>query len=868
MGTTADRRLAELTFRDQLFAQCANFVYNRVCTGGTSYWRCVSTSSLRTASQSPPNPDYVRQPLFDSYADFKNQLTSIVGIADATQRNNALNAFWTTLQNAGQVPYAQGNQYAFLYRGNATTVQFAGDFNGWNVRQSATNFAGTNLWIREGTLAADARTDYKVVVNSNWILDPANPLQMWSGIGTRQQRAPHARLRLPAGNRPQPGHAARLAHRQHHASTAPIIGYSVNYRVYTPPATPPTSSATCRSSTSPTATNTWPTTSAAWSIVLDNLIAAGELATHDRRLHRSAPAQQPGNNRRLSEYNMNPNFANFVAERARARDRRRLPHRRHRRRPHDPRHLDGRPQRRLLRRRQRATSFTTSPRSRPPTTRTPPSIRSTRTTTCSSSTSSKPTAHSAATATAPTTMANIWTARGYDFDRIIANEGHSWGQWRGQLDDILTTLIGPPLVGDYNRDGTVDAADYVVWQKLAGTSSISQPRPQQHGPHRPGRLRRMAQKRRPHPCTRLGCHWRRQCKRDRSRTRHHLTRHRRLHRRGLPPLYSPYQVPTNFPPPLQLRLAAKLQCTSTACAFVKSLAATAGVATFSSAACGLAQADASAKLPLSAPLTHSDWMLKPTLLPGAKPASGTCSTPARRAAGRTSTGASSTPASPPTPASCSAPATKPRPTTSSTRRPTPTSPIRQKFSPLTPERAAEILKQLERDGLRQVRLPRRRHRVRPRDRPEDSRLGHDQRRRPRLGLAERVRQGPPRVPLGPPRRQAVSLAAQLRVPRSARVQARAHQRAAHNYDIDGLFLDWIRTGDIRDNPQTDADRRRRQRLRDSRTSRPSKRSTASIRTTCPTTTTAGSASAPSRKRCSCATSASASTNTASRCPSP
>src|SRR5436190_79875 len=24
-----------------------------------------------------------------------------------------------------------------------------------------------------------------------------------------------------------------------------------------------------------------------------------------------------------------------------------------------------------------------------------------------------------------------------------------------------------------------------------------------------------------------------------------------------------------------------------------------------------------------------------------------------------------------------------------------------------------------------------------------------------------------------------------------------------NYDIDGLFLDWIRTGDIRDNPQTD-----------------------------------------------------------------
>jgi uncharacterized lipoprotein YddW (UPF0748 family) len=26
-----------------------------------------------------------------------------------------------------------------------------------------------------------------------------------------------------------------------------------------------------------------------------------------------------------------------------------------------------------------------------------------------------------------------------------------------------------------------------------------------------------------------------------------------------------------------------------------------------------------------------------------------------------------------------------------------------------------------------------------------------------------------------------------------------------NYDVDGIFLDWIRTGDIRDNPQTDAE---------------------------------------------------------------
>jgi len=31
------------------------------------------------------------------------------------------------------------------------------------------------------------------------------------------------------------------------------------------------------------------------------------------------------------------------------------------------------------------------------------------------------------------------------------------------------------------------------------------------------------------------------------------------------------------------------------------------------------------------------------------------------------------------------------------------------------------------------------------------------------------------------------------------------EEVARSYDVDGIFLDWIRTGDVRDNPQTDAD---------------------------------------------------------------
>ena len=80
-------------------------------------------------------------------------------------------------------------------------------------------------------------------------------------------------------------------------------------------------------------------------------------------------------------------------------------------------------------------------------------------------------AHSATISSAPNQMANIWTAGGYDFSFTVANEGHSWGQWRSELDDILITLIGPPIIGDYNRDGIVNAADYTVWRNNLGSGT-------------------------------------------------------------------------------------------------------------------------------------------------------------------------------------------------------------------------------------------------------------------------------------------------------------------------------------------------------------------------------------------------------------
>ena len=44
-----------------------------------------------------------------------------------------------------------------------------------------------------------------------------------------------------------------------------------------------------------------------------------------------------------------------------------------------------------------------------------------------------------------TNFSNLLQAGGYDFRFTTVNEGHSWGSWRGNLDEILVHLVGPAV---------------------------------------------------------------------------------------------------------------------------------------------------------------------------------------------------------------------------------------------------------------------------------------------------------------------------------------------------------------------------------------------------------------------------------------
>lgn len=106
---------------------------------------------------------------------------------------------WQELSDQNQIPLVDKDSVAFLYRGNAKNVSWMGDFNGWGYdkkfKNAGTKIPNTDIWILKTSFPEDARLDYKIVVDeTNWILDPANPHQQWSGVGGG---SPNSELRMP-----------------------------------------------------------------------------------------------------------------------------------------------------------------------------------------------------------------------------------------------------------------------------------------------------------------------------------------------------------------------------------------------------------------------------------------------------------------------------------------------------------------------------------------------------------------------------------------------------------------------------------------------------------------------------------------------
>lgn len=147
---------------------------------------------------------------------------------------------WNELKTAGLIPYIVEDSVAFLYKGDATSVTWMGDFNGWGYdkkfKNSGLKIPNTDIWVLRTSLPTDARLDYKIMLNGNdWILDPNNLNQQWSGVGGG---SPNSELRMPAWkvdpNTLDRDGIAKGKVQRDILYNSPTLGYQIMYSMYLP----------------------------------------------------------------------------------------------------------------------------------------------------------------------------------------------------------------------------------------------------------------------------------------------------------------------------------------------------------------------------------------------------------------------------------------------------------------------------------------------------------------------------------------------------------------------------------------------------------------------------------------------------------
>ncbi len=120
-------------------------------------------------------------------SNFQDFLDRVNSISSLTDKQTVVDSFINYAQGIG-IPYIENYTANFLYRGNTPSAAVAGDHNGWNG-SAMTKLTGTNLWYQSLEFENDARIDYKLVINGNWILDPLNPNTIPGGFGPNSELA-------------------------------------------------------------------------------------------------------------------------------------------------------------------------------------------------------------------------------------------------------------------------------------------------------------------------------------------------------------------------------------------------------------------------------------------------------------------------------------------------------------------------------------------------------------------------------------------------------------------------------------------------------------------------------------------------------
>lgn len=255
---------------------------------------------------------------YTSFTDKVNEIVTLATSTDSENRNANVDAWWNEMIKSNKIPLVVEDSVAFFYRGEAKSVSWMGDFNAWGSRTtmntSGTRITNTDIWIWKFAFPKDARLDYKIRINdSDWIIDPHNPNQQWSGVGGG---SPNSELRMPEWKQdpisiPKKGiSTGELTSDLLFNSKS--LGYQLTYSIYLP-------AEYDKDMVYPVVYVTdgyeyLHERMGNMRVILDNLIAQGKikpiivvLVDHREPVNRS-------NNRRMRELAMNQNFLTFFTD--------------------------------------------------------------------------------------------------------------------------------------------------------------------------------------------------------------------------------------------------------------------------------------------------------------------------------------------------------------------------------------------------------------------------------------------------------------------------------------------------------------------------------------------------------------------------
>jgi enterochelin esterase family protein len=163
---------------------------------------------------------------FETLAELRSALA---GAKTAPQ----VDAVWQEVVSLGQMPLVFGDTAAFLWRGKASSVAWVGDFTTWRAGDPLTGKRLTgDVWLATAKFPLDARFDYKVRVDGRERLDPLNPLRQlgmygYNSVVTMPQYFPSAwtdaRVSVAKGRLSEP-----------FVIESKKLGYAKRFTVYTP----------------------------------------------------------------------------------------------------------------------------------------------------------------------------------------------------------------------------------------------------------------------------------------------------------------------------------------------------------------------------------------------------------------------------------------------------------------------------------------------------------------------------------------------------------------------------------------------------------------------------------------------------------